>query len=66
MILDYAYLDYSGYKMIFQLHHCLHLLFGLYNKQEFSFPPHFSLFVCLSIIGVDSYHFQWLIIHYWP
>lgn len=27
---------------------CLHLLFGLYNKQELSFPPHLFI-ICLSV-----------------
>ena len=65
MVLDYTYLDCSGYKMIFQLHHSVYIYcLDCIISRSFPFPLIYSLFVCLSIIGTDSYHFQWLIIHY--
>ena len=66
MILDCTYVYDSGYKMIFQLHRFLSI-YCLYSiSKSFPFSLIYSLFICLSVIGMDSCCFQWLIIHYWP
>lgn len=52
--------------MIFQLHRFLSIYCLYSESKNFPFSLIYSLLICLSVIGMDSCCFQWLIIHYWP